>query len=226
MFKIAICDDDIDCAKGFAKILDNQFLKKSFKAKVTIITNNQSVIYNAIKEKKVDLLILDIIFKNSSKNGMEFANELRKTNKNFYLVFFSAHLRYMHLSFLSKTFDFLVKPLNRDVVDDFVDRIINEFSINNNKFLHINKNLIINIDDILYIEKLGNKSYIYTTTEKYSCTITLYKLLDELPNNFIKCYRSFIVNKNFISTIDIKNNIIILKNGSTCPVSPNFKLEE
>ena len=36
---------------------------------------------------------LDIDFKNNGKNGIEFAKDLRKINKNFFLVFLSAHQR-------------------------------------------------------------------------------------------------------------------------------------
>lgn len=226
MCKIAICDDEIDCAQGIAKILENQFKLKDFDAKVTIVTDDQNVIYTAIEHNEIDILILDIVFKNNQKNGLEFANELRKINRDFYLVFLTAHLRYMHLSFLSKTFDFLVKPINKNVIDGFVDRLIDEFSVKNSKFLQLNKGLIIKIDSIVYIEKIKNKSYIYTTSGTYSSTITLDKLLDTLPDNFLKCYRSYIANKKFISTINRKKNVVIFENGLTCPINSNFKLEE
>lgn len=228
MCKIAICDDEIDCAKGIAKILENQFNKRSFEAKVTIVTDKQEIIYKAIEKKEIDLLILDIDFKDKGKNGVEFANDLRKINKDFYLVFLTAHIRYMHLSFVSKTFDFLVKPVSNNLIENLVDRLIDEFSIKNSKYLNLSKSLIIKISNIIYIEKIKNKSYIYTLAYKttYSCTVTLDKLLDMLPNNFMKCHRSFIVNKDYISTIDNKKNIIIFENGLTCPTNSHFRLEE
>jgi two-component system response regulator AgrA len=226
MYKIAICDDEIDCAKGIAKILESLFVKKSFDAKVTIITDKQDIIYKLIEKKEIDVLILDIIFKNGEKTGIDFANELRKINKDFYLVFLTAHLRYMHLSFVSKTFDFLVKPVNINLIDSFVDRLIDEFSIKNSKFLHLNKGLVVKIDSIVYIEKIKNKCYVYTLSGTYSSTTTLDKLLNELPDNFVKCYRSYIANKNFISVIDIKKNNIIFENGARCPINSHFKLEE
>jgi DNA-binding LytR/AlgR family response regulator len=44
----------------------------------------------------------------------------------------------------------------------------------------------------------------------------------ELPPNFIKCHRSYIVNTNFIKSSNSKG--ILLKNGEELPVSRNFKL--
>jgi len=226
MYKIAICDDEIDCANGIAKILETQFTKKSFNAKVTIITDKQDVIYKAIEENEIDILILDIVFKNGEKNGIDFANDLRKINKDFCLIFLTAHFRYMPLSFVSKTFDFLVKPVNKNLIDSLVDRLIDEYSIKNTKFIHLNKSLVVKINTIAYIEKINNKSYIYTSSGAYSCTITLDSLLNELPNNFIKCHRSYIANKDLISTVDHKKNYVIFENGLKCPINSHFKLEE
>lgn len=226
MCKIAICDDELDCAKGIAKVLEDQFVKKSFDARVTIITDKQDVIYEAIKRNEIDVLILDIIFKNSEKNGIDFANDLRKINKDFYLVFLTAHIRYMHLSFVSKTFDFLVKPINKNLIESFVDRLIDELSIKNSKYLHLNKSLVVKINSIIYIEKIKNKSYVYTSSGTYSSTITLDKILDVLPDTFVKCHRSYIANKNFITTIDSKKNNIIFENGLRCPINSHFKLED
>lgn len=226
MYKIAICDDEIDCAKGIAKILEDQFIKKSFDAKVTIITDRQDIICKAIEQKEIDILILDIVFKNTGKNGIDFANDLRKINKDFYLVFLTANFRYMPLSFESKTFDFLLKPINKNLIDNFVDRLIDEFSIKNSKFLHLNQSLVVKINSIVYIEKIKNKSYIYVLSGTYSSTVTLDALLDSLPNNFVKCHRSYIINKEFISTVDHKKNTIIFENGLKCPINSHFKLEE
>ena len=226
MYQIAICDDEVDCANGIAKILETQFNKKSFKASIKIITDRQEIIYNAIKNNEIDILFLDIDFKDTGKNGIDFASDLRKINKNFYLIFLTAHLRYLHISLVCKTYDFLVKPISKNVIDSFIDRLIDEFSINNKKFVHLNKSLVIKIQSIIYIEKIGSKSYIYTLSDTYSCTITLDSLLDELPNHFIKCHRSYIVNKEFISTVDHKKKSIIFENGLKCPINSHFKLEE
>jgi len=226
MYKVAICDDEIDCANGIAKILEAKFIEKSFDAKVTIITENQDIIYKAMEEKEIDVLILDIVFKNNGKNGIDFGNDLRKINKDFHLIFLTAHFRYMPLSFVSKTFDFLVKPVTKNLIDSLVDRLVEEYSVKNSKFLHLNKSLAVKINTIAYIEKNSNKSYIYTYSGTYSCTITLDSLLNELPNNFIKCHRSYIANKDFISTVDNKKNYIIFENGLKCPINSHFKMEE
>ena len=44
-----------------------------------------------------------------------------------------------------------------------------------------------------------------------------------LPKNFIRCHKSFIVNIDNISNISYADNIIYLKNGSTCYIGPKYK---
>nr|WP_225990368.1 LytTR family DNA-binding domain-containing protein [Flavobacterium sp. SaA2.13] len=48
------------------------------------------------------------------------------------------------------------------------------------------------------------------------------EIVEELPPNFVKCHRSYIVNTNYIETSSSKG--IILTNKEQIPVSRNFKL--
>ena len=111
----------------------------------------------AIKNREIDILFLDVDFKNSGINGLEFASQLRKVNKEFFLIFLTAHQRYMHVSFYTKVFDYLVKPISKDILTEIITRLKDEFSTNRKLFLKLNKWISIRTSDILYIEKQGNK---------------------------------------------------------------------
>ena len=89
---------------------------------------NQKEIFDNVYQKKIDLLFLDVDFKEKGKNGIEFAKDLRQVNKDFYLVFLTAYNRYIHVSLTAKVFDYLVKPINRDTIADLVSSIKEEFS--------------------------------------------------------------------------------------------------
>jgi two-component system response regulator AgrA len=224
MIRIGMCDDEINTIKSIAKIIETEIIKEDFDAEIAIITNDQSKIYELIKDKKLDVLILDVDFKNNGKNGLDFAHELRKINKDFYLVFLSAFQKYMHISFVNKTFDYLVKPIHPSVITDFISRLKEEFDLDKKIFMHINKSLSIRTDDILYIEKQGNKAMIYTANKTYEIIGSLNYILDLLPRNFKKCHRSYVVNENKIISIDKKNNFLSLENNKTCPINCQFML--
>lgn len=222
--KIGMCDDDIKNLKIIAKLLERELIKQNFNAEITLITDNQKDIYDAILRRDIDVLFLDIDFKNRGQNGLDFANSLRDINKEFILIFLSAHQRYMHVSFFAKVFDYLVKPLNIDTAENIVNRLKDEFDNNYNKFFHLNKWLSIRTDDILYIERIGNNSIVYTKDNSYSTYLNLERLLENLPKYFVKSHRSFIVNTKKIISIDKKNKLAYFSKTTSCPINSYFQL--
>lgn len=73
----------------------------------------------------------------------------------------------------------------------------------------------IDLKDIMYIEKeKDNKRVIIKTKEKeYLYPSTLTKIEKLLDNRFIKCSRSYIINREQMQQYNTKDNIIIMKSG-------------
>ena len=224
MLKIALCDDNLDSIQLVKKILESQIIEQNVNAEISTITDNQEKIEELIKKKKIDILILDVEFKNNSLDGIEFAKKLRKFNKEFYLIFLSAHQRFLYPALVTKIFDYLIKPVNIDMISELVSRIKEEFSNDNNMFIKINKWYSIKSDEIIYMEKSINRTNITTTKGVISCTKTLEKMQESLPKNFIRCHRSFIVNKDKIISIDKKKKQIYLENNMFCPINDKFDI--
>lgn len=224
MLKIGMCDDDLASMKITAKFLEAEIIEQELDAEISIITTNQKDIFNAIYNNELDVLFLDIDFKCKGKNGLEFANDLRNVNKNFYLVFLSAHFKYIQMSLENKVFDFLVKPINRDTIESLVLRLKDEFSKNSVIFLQLNKWSCVRTDTITYIEKCDNKCKVYANNKTLFTTKTLSTLIDELPSNFVKCHKSYICNTSKILGIDKKQGLLYFSNDVTCPISQNFDI--
>ncbi len=224
ILKIGICDDDLDCVISVVKLIESEIMEQNLNAEITMITDNQKDIFDAIYYHKIDILFLDIDFKNKGKNGLDFASDLRNINKDFFLIFLSAHQRYMHVSFYVKVYDYLVKPANRYVIQDLVSRLKSEFNLNKNLFLNLNKWVSIRINDILYIERDKNKSKIITSFDEYTTSKSLDSLLNDLPNNFRKCHRSFVLNENKIISIDRKSQYAYFTKKNKCPINSYFEL--
>lgn len=224
ILKIALCDDDLEITKTIAKLLESEIINQDLNAEIVLVTDNQDEVLKAITNKEIDVLFLDVDFKNGGKNGLEFAKILREINKEFFLIFLTAHQRYMHLSFYAKVFDYLIKPISKDIISEIITRLKDEFDNNKNVFLKLNKWVSLRTSDILYIEKLGNKSIIKTQYDEFSSTKTLDFLLDELPNNFVKSHRSYIVNENKITNIDRKEKYAYFSENIKCPINSFFEL--
>lgn len=224
MIKIGMCDDNLNSIKIASKLLEAEIIEQDLDAEISIISSEQKKIFDAIYNKEIDVLFLDIDFKNNGKNGIDFAKDLRKINKNFYLVFLSAHQRYLHVSLTTKIFDYLVKPINRDTISDIVSRLKDEFTNNKALFLHLNKWEFVRTDDIFYIEKNGKKSIIVTDDINFTTTKGLNTLLSELPQNFLRCHKSYILNSDKVLSIDKKLGQASFGKNITCPISAQFNL--
>lgn len=224
MIKIGMCDDNLNSIKVASKMLEAEIIEQELDAEISLISSNQKEVFDAVYNNEIDVLFLDIDFKSNGKNGIEFAKDLRKINKNFYLIFLSAHPRYLHLSLLVKVYDYLIKPINRDTLSELVSRFKEEFAANSILFLHLNKWESVRTEDILYIEKDGKKSVIITKNLKYSSTKSLNTLINELPNNFYKCHKSYILNTSKISSINKKEGRAYFTKDLYCPISSQFNL--
>ena len=97
---------------------------------------------------------------------------------------------------------------------------------NTQTFLKLNNSRkLINQDLINYIQKDGMKTIYSLNSDIVESYGSFTKLSETLPGNFVRCHKSFIVNINNISNIDLSNNTIFFKGltSSKCFIGPKYK---
>lgn len=77
--------------------------------------------------------------------------------------------------------------------------------------------------NIFYIEAREKKIFIRTLNDEYGFYETIENIQDELPDNFERCHRSFIVNKDKIARIMLSQSMMELEDGFVVPLSRSFK---
>ena len=222
MLNFVLCDDNSNILSKLEKVLENIFLKHDFQAKILFTSTEPTEILHFTKNNSVDVLILDINLKHNI-SGLELAQEVRSFNKNLYIIFTTAHLEYMMLAYKVKTFDYLVKPISYEKLEDTIIRLFNDISASSNKYLNINGKIFINQKNILYIKKDGMKVIICTPSKNYSAYSSFNKLEHCLSDNFVRCHKSYIVNLNNIS--DINDTTIFFAENNSCAIGPKYKLQ-
>ena len=98
MLNFAICDDNLSILNKLATLLNEIFLKNDFEAQITFKSDDVEALLEHFDEEKVDVLLLDINLK-SDKSGLDLAEEIRKKNKDVYLIFTTAHLEYAMVAY-------------------------------------------------------------------------------------------------------------------------------
>ena len=81
MLNFIICDDEPHMLTKLSILFDKAFLKNDFDAKVVLKTSNYKELLSYMSSNLVNVVVLDIEFKDSKTNGLNIAEEIRKINK-------------------------------------------------------------------------------------------------------------------------------------------------
>ncbi len=183
-----------------------------------------------IKEKKIDLLFLDIQMPDLS--GLEFATLIPRHTK---IVFTTAFSQYAIEGYKVNALDYLLKPVS---YEDFV-RVVNkaqdafseeekQYLFERDRFIFVKsdyKLMQICLDDILFIEGVKDYVKIYTDNEqKYVMSLMNMKKLEEnLPHpEFMRTHRSYIVHMTKVKMVD---RFRIVFGTHYIPISDSYKDE-
>ena len=225
MLNFIICDDNLNILDKLKTMLENIFTKNNFEATVSYTSDNIDDILSYVDDNKVDVLMLDINLK-SGKSGLELAETVRKKNKDVYLIFTTGHLEYAMVAYKFKTFDYLAKPITYDRLEDTVKRLFEDINGLPKKYIKIdNKNTIIDESQIHYIKRDGMKLIFHTSSRDYDTYSSFAKLEEKLPENFVRCHKSFVINLNNVKNVDPVTCTIYLKDDSCCNIGPKYKQE-
>lgn len=132
--------------------------------------------------------------------------------------------------------DYLLKPISPDKFAKAIEKAKTYFSGNslkketstNSKTLSFRINgqtVDIPLEDIIYIESLGNYMKLYST--KLNLPHIIYGSLSSISSeidstNFVQVHRSFIVNAGKISSVTSKN--LTMSNGENIPVGRKYQI--
>ena len=224
MLNFVLCDDNERVRKSIYIILESIFIKHTINAQIGLSANNAQDVIKYIENTHVDVLLVDYSL-GSNQTGIDIANTLRSKQKDAYIIFLSGYMDFVFESLKTKIFDYILKPITIDKLEQCILRLLDDMSCKKSKYIKLGKNrIILNTDDILCIEKSKMKCIIYMKSDK---EITIYESLENLQSflsdNFIRCHKSYIVNLDKISEINFLDNIIIFNEKIYCSLGPKYK---
>ena len=225
MLNFIICDDEPNMINKLSLLFEKAFLKNDFDAKIVLKTSNYEKLLSYMSSNLVNVVVLDIEFKNSKINGLQIAEEIRKINKDCYIIFITSHFEYVMKAYEYKTFAYLFKnSITVDTLSDTLNRLFDDISGSSTKFIKIDsKGTFVDLNDVQFIEKNGMKLIYHTSHEVIETYNSFSKIEDNLPENFVRCHKSFIANVNNIVHISLTDSSIIFKNDEVCYIGPKYK---
>lgn len=208
--------DDEELAR---KLLENYVSKTDFIEHLASFESPlQAIPY--LDEHTVDLIFLDIQMPDLS--GTDFAELLKKYNIK--VIFTTAYSEYALQGFELNALDYLLKPITFQRFLDAVQKYPKqEQNASNQQTITIKSGYDlhkVNLKDILYIESSGEYvNYYLTQGNKIMANQSLTKLSNQLPNYFLRVHRSYIVNKNKVTSLKGRD---LLLDEIIIPISDSY----
>lgn len=222
-----IIDDDAYAITGlqqYIELIPSLVLLRAY-------TDPVKALLELASAEKTDLMLVDIDMPRIS--GIELSRQLReKTHK---LVFTTAHTQYGYEAFEVSADAYLLKPYTLAKFTATIAKLFPAAPTNDkavattNDYFFVkskadNHKLIkISFKDVITVESKQNYVLIYTTTQNITAYMSLTEaggILGQLPG-FVKYHRSFIINREHISSIT--GNTLKMSNGLQITVGDNFR---
>ncbi|MBU3198478.1 response regulator [Clostridium estertheticum] len=133
MYKLLIADDEPRIRKG----LRNALNWNEFNIEVVGEAEDGEIALNQTEKLKPDIIFLDICM--PFLNGLELIKKLNEKDQNCIIIIITGYdeFEYMHEALKLKTFDYLLKPVPKEVLIDTVNKAIQEIRKNEEKRVYL-----------------------------------------------------------------------------------------
>lgn len=216
--RIAICEDEKAVAEKLAKRVDEFMKTEDIEYSVDVFLFGGDFLKSTVG---YDLLFLDCEL--HDMNGLELARKMRSRGMDTAIIFVTAYDAYVYDSFEVNAFRYILKSEDEE---DAIIKALQSFLGTRQKDRYINvpiarKDNIVKLDDIIYIESDGKYSIVRLIDNCYyksTKSISYYEeIINQMPNNFYRTHRRFIVNMKYIKSVE--KNLIIFRNGENAEIS-------
>lgn len=179
----------------------------------------------------VRIVIVDV----SVPNGITYAKYVRECDDEMIILVIAdmsvSPMEYMNSVIRAESLlirpwnDFVLQRVIHDVLELACQRLQNSDGLQSYLLENSDGKTWIPYRDIYYFEARNKRIYVRTKNREYGTYGTLEKMKLLLPDSFIQCHRSYIVNKHNISSIIFSQNTIFMHNRIMVPLSRTYKSE-
>lgn len=238
MIPVYICDDEQAISRRLKKIISDQIMILNSDMGPVQTADCPAGLLELQQQNMVPAIyFLDIDFPGQI-SGLELAQKLRRYDPRGFIVFITAHgdLAFETFRLRLEAMDYIVKGdydamsvRVRACLTSIQDRLRDEPSGQGRyctlKLFDTIRH--IPIEDILYFEALGYKHTLrlHLVNELLEFNSSLDHFGEQLGDGFWRCHRGFLVNREHIRTVHLKEQIVELDTGEECPLSRKAKAE-
>jgi len=205
-----------------------KLLEETHKVKILGEAPDGLTALDLVTRLRPDIVFLDIEM--PGPNGLEVARELLTIVPQPFIVFFTAHRDFAVEAFAINSVDYLLKPFDAFRIRKTVARIMEKVAAREatkkagsrkfNKLVLKNRGeiFLVNLDEVIFIEKSGKRTTIVHTTKKeFTTAQTISELEQQVAGHscFQRVHKSYLINLNMVERISpyAANSFIVKFSG-------------
>lgn len=221
--KIAICEDDTTQQNILTAALDSYRTPAGEHVQYDVYHNGLDLLAS-INTHPYDVLLLDILMPGFT--GMDAAREIRKSNEKIPIIFLTTSQEFAVESYRVHAFDYLMKPVDQNVLFDTLDRA---FSMTEST---LEKSILVQTAKAVYVLSLSQIEFVEINNRTLSFHLidgTVKSISGRLSDyeeallkhpEFLKIHRSYIINMDLMKALNQKSFITLT--GNEIPISRNL----
>lgn len=199
------------------------------KLELKVLHGFTSFVEEVQKAGLLDVAIIDV----TMQGALEAARLLRRQFAKIEILVIAdvsvSPVQYMHPSIRASAL--LLRPESmvwEDTMRDFYEQLpaVREQQESQRNVLWIKNRegtFRIPFEQIYYLEAREKKVFVRTRQEEFGVGETIERLAEQLPENFVRCHRSFVVNEEHITQIRLSESLLYLGKELFVPISRTYK---
>lgn len=218
--RIAVCDDD----KNLLDELEQKLCKYDITNKIESYSEIERFFSDLEAGERYDLVFMDLYW-GDGETGLNHGERLYNIAPHLPVIFVTGFSdRFVQHIFLKKVnlVGYLTKPIDEILLDKYLKKVtLSSGAGKNLTFRHQSRIVSIDVKDIMYLESRNHNCIVYTDKATYTVYEKLSSLYERLPNTFVQCHKSYVVNMYWIQLLDSER--ILLKGGQLINVSRTYR---
>lgn len=221
MFRLAVCDDDSHSLAHMISLVEEYRIVSPFSFKYVSFHNGMELISVLEQGEHFDVYCLDIVM--PGFDGIQLGKEIREFDKSAQILYFTSSPEFAYESYSVHASNYVLKPVSKENFFKVLNEVMEQMVHTEEAFITVKTTHGIEkilISNLVYAEAMGRKVlYHMISGRSLECSSRFSEVCDTLLgfDFFIKTHRSYVINMNYINTIE--NAEIILQTSDTLPIA-------